>query len=371
MLAEILGEAGYVTGAVVANYNVGRTFGFQQGFDFFVESWHERWREQMDDAHFENRTGRTKRFTDAALVTDQALGLLDRRAAGRPFFLWLHYMDPHGPYVPPDGYAELFADAHPAEPVTVDVIPAYQRQHDPASGETITDLGFYKAQYDREIRYLDDELGRLLAGLESRDLLAGTVLVVTADHGESQGEHDYYLEHGRFSYQVNAHVPLFLVQEGRIPAGKVIEAPVGLIDLTPTLLALAGLPPAATHEGQDLLPLILGEPGATAPDYVFMESGYHPQTPQLTVRRGDWKLIHVQAAEDRAEMAGSAWELYDLAADPGETVNLAGEHPELVERLGMLLVDWYMGTPPPPPADEVDLEALDARDRELLRSLGY
>jgi arylsulfatase A-like enzyme len=371
LLAEVFSEAGYATAGVVSNFNVGKKFNFQQGFDTFVESWQERWRELYGQRRFRNQPGLVKRYTDAGQVVDQALCWLDERPQDRPFFMWLHFMDPHGPYVPPRKYGDLFRGAHPVEPVPPQVIPEYQRQRD-GHGSVIDDLGFYKTQYDREIRYLDDELSRLLAGLRARGLWPGTLLVLTADHGESQGEHHYYLEHGKLSYQVNAHVPLLLVWDGHLAPDRLVEEPVGLIDLAPTLVELAGLPPVPTHEGVSLVPLLAGEPGARGPETIFMESGYHDPLAQRTVRRGQWKLIHVLAEEDRAAMTGSEWELYDLASDPGETRNLASARPRLVAELGGVLEEWLATTSPAASvAPEVDMEKLSDRDQEMLRSLGY
>jgi len=370
MLAEVFSEGGYATAAVVSNCTVGKHFNFHQGFDVFVESWQERWQAQHGKRIFRNEGGLVKRYTDAGLVVDQALRWLDERTDDRPVFMWLHFMDPHGPYVPPAGYENHFVEDHPTEMVPLEVIPEYQRQPDPI-GDPITDLGFYKTQYDREIRYQDDELQRLLGELRARGLMDNALLALTADHGESLGEHDYYLEHGRFSYQVNAHVPLILVWEGRLPARRIIDRPVGLIDLAPTLVALAGLPPVGSHEGLDLRSLIDGGMVALAPDCVFMESGYYTPDSQRTVRRGRWKLIHVRSPLDRDAMDGGEWELYDLENDAYETRNLATAHPQLVSVLAGILEDWAAVDGPEIEPLDVDMDELSDRDKKILRSLGY
>ena len=235
----------------------------------------------------------------------------------------------------------------------------------------ITDLGFYKTQYDREIRYLDDEVGRLIDELEDLGILRNTLLVLTADHGESLGEHDYYLEHGKFSYQANAHVPLLMVWDGRLPPQRMVDAPVGLIDVAPTLLDLVGIPIPFTFEGQSLAMLATGKKGARAPAYVFMESGTITAEFQLTVRSGKWKLIKVQADRDRRLMCGTEYELYDVLADPDETVNLAAEYLDVVARLGEVLDQWYSGLFPLFDVETVDPDTLDQKTREMLRSLGY
>jgi arylsulfatase len=371
MLAEIFEAHGYRTGAVVANFNVGRNFGFAQGFDTFVESWQEAWSREAPDARFKNRAGRVKSYTNATIVTDQALHWLNESDSAAPYFLWLHYIDPHGPYVPPTTRSSLFENAYPPEPIEPDLIPDYQGQRDPETGELITDLGFYRAQYAREIRYLDDQIEQLLRGIETLALdRPEPIIVISADHGESLAEQGYYLEHGRFAYQSTAHVPLLIVHEGHIPAGLIFPDPVGLIDVSPTLLDLAGLSIPETFEGTSLVSLIETGDGSAAPEHVFMEAGYEQPT-QLVIRAGRWKLIHVRSPEDREQMDGEEFELYDVRADPGERTNLAAENPALVNELHGALEGWYVAHGEAEESDLVDLRDLDESDQEMLRALGY
>ncbi len=370
LLAEVFRAHGYRTGAVVANFNVGRHLGFDQGFDHFVESWQEAWAKQAGEVDFVNAPGRVKLFTDARTVTDQGLAWLRASDPGKPFFLWLHYMDPHGPYVPPPSYADEFAGHHPPEPVPLAAIPSYQLQRR-ADGTPITDLAHYRAQYDREVRYLDDEVDRLLREIEASGVEARRLLVAfSADHGESFDEHGYHLEHGLLPYQPTAHVPLLLVHEGRLPAGRVVEAPVGLVDLSPTLLDLAGIEVPATFEGRSLRALVETGDAAVAPEHVFMESGYERET-QLVVRRGKWKLVHVRSPAERRLMTGATYELYDLERDPGETENVADRHPALVSELSAALAGWFESGPRWATGEALDLERLSAEEREMLRALGY
>jgi arylsulfatase A-like enzyme len=181
VMPEIFGDAGYRTGAVVAHMNVGRNLGFDQGFQTFVQSWEQN----APPGGFENEPEPLTRFTNAGLVNDQALAWLRQVPEDDRYFLWLHYIDPHGPYVPPDEYRAYFQGDHPVD-LRPDVrIPGYQLQESHLSGTWIRDLGFYRAQYDREIRYLDDEIGRLMRELEALGRDRETLIVLTADHGES------------------------------------------------------------------------------------------------------------------------------------------------------------------------------------------
>jgi arylsulfatase len=364
-LAEVLRDAGYATAAVVANVNVGRRFGFDQGFDHFIESWAEEARRQTGSPDLDLVPGRVKAFTNAKIVTDQAVGLIDVLAARSPFFLWLHYMDPHGPYLPPDEYSDLWRDEYARNDVPFHRIPHYQRQF--RDGVPIVDLGDYEARYDREIRYVDDQIGRLLEELERRGLADETLVVLTADHGESLTEHGDFLSHGASPYQPGARVPLLLVLPGRLPAGRVVDAPVGLIDLKPTVLELVGLPPGPTTQGKSLVPTI--DEAAPPSEFIFMEAGWDTPT-QLVVRRGKWKLVQLRAPGDRRRFKREAVELYDLEADPGETINVIRENPTVAHELRARLDHWLETTPRYAGAPQGDVP-VDEGTGKMLRALGY
>lgn len=369
MLSEVFSEAGYETAGIVANFNVGRTMGFEQGFDHFVESWQERWLDEEGSRDYVNAAGRVKAYTNATLVTDQALQWLEDRDASQPFFLWLHYMDPHGPYLPPQQYAELFNGQHTSRKLSSSRIPTYQQQQE--AGRVIEDLAHYEAQYDRQIRYFDDEFGRLVASLNELGL-DRSLIALTADHGESLTEHGYYFEHGFNAYQPTAHVPLIIAQPGVISPGRRINRPVELLDLTPTLVELAGIDVPPSHEGSSFARALRGETHDVADKPVFTESGYDVDASQLAVRDQNWKLIHVRSESDRPNLSGAEFELYDLAKDPGELANVAEWNPEQVARLRGELSRWYNATEGRDElGDEVDLESLDKDSRDMLKALGY
>ncbi len=367
-LAELLGRSGYQTAAVVANVNVSAKFGFDQGFDEFVESWEEGLERETGSTVFANDPGEVKQFTGARVVTDQAIELLDAIANEQPFFLWLHYIDPHGPYRPPAEYDSLWAGEYAVKEVPFEAIPLYQRQHDVA-GEPISDISQYIARYDREIRFFDDQLQRLLDDLARRGLRDHTLIVLTSDHGESLDEDLYLLEHGAAPYQPTAGVPLVVVFPGRVPEARVVDTPVGLIDLLPTLLELLGLPDPPAAQGQSLVSTwttSAPKPGK----YVFMESGsYEPS--QLSVRKGKWKLARLRAPRDRQQFEREEFELYDLTTDPDEEVDRSAENAELVIELRAALATWRAETPEYDGPERAEMRAVDERTQALLRALGY
>jgi arylsulfatase A-like enzyme len=171
-----------------------------------------------------------------------------------PFFLWLHFYDPHGPYYPPEPYRAAFpADSYrwPDEPAELPVatdrnallrIPQYQfvdGERGPAA---------YRARYDAEVRYVDDHVRAVVEKLQSRGLWEETLFVLTADHGEGLGEHGYYFQHGWFSYADCTWVPLILRAPGRLPGGRRVPQTASLVDVAPTVLEL-GIPSAGEMEG--------------------------------------------------------------------------------------------------------------------------
>ncbi len=367
-LAETLGRAGYATAAVVANVNVGREFGFDQGFGRFVEAWEHGLASDAGEETLAHDPGAVKELTGADVVTDRAIEMLDDFGDGRPFFLWLHYIDPHGPYRPPPAYRDLWRGEYPEKQVAFDAIPLYQRQHD-AAGAPITDIGHYVASYDREIRFFDDQLRRLLGELSARGLRDDTLMVVTSDHGESLDEDDYLFEHGAAPYQPTAGVPLVVVFPGKVPAGRVVEEPVGLIDLLPTLFDLLRVVEAPPVQGRSLVSSWGDAPSKPA-EYVFMESGsYEPS--QLSVRKGHWKLARLRAPRDRVQFGRQEFELYDLVADPGEDHDVSKDHPAVVEELRLALETWHVRTPVWEGGEGHGPAPVDEKTHALLRALGY
>jgi arylsulfatase A-like enzyme len=308
-LAERLREAGLATGAVVGSQVLARRYGLQRGFDFY---------DDQSTGRIAGGSGWPERRADQ--VVDAALALAGR--LGPRFFLWVHFYDPHMTYDPPAGFASAFSSR----------------------------------PYDGEIAFVDAQLGRLLEGLRARGEEAGLLVVVTSDHGESFGEHGDHT-HSYLVYETTQRIPLLFAGPG-IPAGRTVAAPVGLVDVAPTLLALARAQPLPETAGRDLTPLFGGEQGA--PENAYFET-VAPQldfgwSPLLGLRAGSLKYIRAPRPE-----------LYDLAADPGEQRSLAGERPELVASLDAAL-EARLRASPPRAASPL---AVSPSEREALARLGY
>jgi len=353
-LAEMLGEAGYYGAAFVASAHLGRAFGFDQGFAEVHELWGNRWvihRSTIDSAPFANDR----------IATEVKSWLAQNRQ--RRFFLWVHFLDPHGPYKPPAGFAGRFGQdelyREQQTPVPEELIPWW------IEDERSTTLGDYVANYDGEIASTDAAVGEILGELERLGLGRKSLVVLTADHGESLGEHRYFFQHGKFLYDDCLRVPLIMRLPGRIPAGRRVSAHVGLIDLLPTILDLLGVDRAKYREqleGKSFAELLEREgKNGSSQRAIFSEA----EEGQLSVVLGQWKLIH--------EPAKQVYRLFDLRSDPGETLDAAERHPSVVAKLQRVLESWraerngkrsYRSVRVPP-------AKLEPAVREQLENLGY
>lgn len=370
LLSELVQDAGWNTLGVVSNISLSDKFQYHQGFDRFVVHAGDACR---GDA-----------------VTNRAIELLEGRDAQKNFFLWVHYLDPHAPYVPPRRHIEPFLNDEMWKADTRSPLPLDPRILDPtAPAPAMNDLGMvpsyayfparypwvkekdqlrnYIAAYDGDIRYLDEQFGKLLDFMNGKQLLANTIIVLTSDHGEGLGEHDYYFEHGRFPYDDCARVPLVIVHPDWEP--RRVASPVALLDVAPTLLDLLALQNGWQFEGQSLRPWLAAGATSAAARAVFTESGYTKEF-DVAVRRGQWKLIKIGSLKTAALLTGKKYELYDLEADPGEMNNLVDQETEIFERLkeelDAFVDEAYAKTPPDPEGVELSEE-----ERAQMEALGY
>jgi arylsulfatase A-like enzyme len=304
---------------------------------------------------------------NARRVNELALPLLEKHRGDSRLFAWIHYCDPHTPYLLPPGVENPFL----REPAAQDPTPVDFTTGEGAEIGDHTQLGYYVAQYDANIQVVDRAVAALMEKLEALRLLDGALVIFTADHGESLGEHGYFLGHGRLPYNPTARVPLFLWRRDVAP--RRVARPVELLDLYPTLAELvtpgrevAGL------EGKSLVPLLAG-PASAGDSFVYAFSaagGGSPLTHFRTVQDERWKLVFHPPLQTRKGERPALWELYDLAADPLETRDLFRDDDSQARRLNMVLRDW-MGNrlwirPPKGFVREHSEETLKA-----LKALGY
>ena len=312
-LAELLKERGYATAAFMPNPSLDRAYNFDQGFDHY------------DDDFQLGRPGTTRSEGNetARRIRKRSLAWLDEQDR-QPWFLYLHYRDVHGPYVPPPPYHEAFWDPDgPKTPITEAQAEARHRYLDLRRGEQV--LEFYLSQYDGEILYTDHQIQKLLDRLDDRGMLENTLIVVTADHGESFLEHGTW-DHGTGLYQEELHVPLYLIvpgERGEGWRGRRIDVPVQTSDLLPTLVELLDLPAPDGMMGPSLVEAIEGR--ADPERLIFADGDIGRGGWVGMIREGPWKLIH--------DPPRGRTELYDLSRDPGEQRDLAAAEPERAARL--------------------------------------
>ena len=298
-LAELLRARGYRTGAVVSNFSLRHGSGFEQGFEDYDD--------KVTDRHQTEWEG-LERFAPG--TTKAALTWLEANG-GAPFFLWVHYMDPHYPYRPPHPYDTMFADAPPDKDQW---LPFNEERtglggiHPAAQLDDRHELQFYISQYDGEIRFFDQYLGELLQTMRAKGLLKNTLVILGADHGEGMGEHNYYFAHHEFLYQSLIHVPLLLRFPDQRLGGQSMSYPVANTDIVPTVLETLGMEVPKTMRGRNLL-----SPGDRD---IYATVSYRGKKSAL-IAEGK-KLI--QDADHT--------QLYDLVRDASEQRNLAEMDPD-------------------------------------------
>lgn len=343
-LPKVLHGAGYRTGAFLSN---------------MCKANHQGW----DD--FGCTGGQDGKTVQRALAWAQSLP-----ADGKPFFLWVHLFGAHGPYYNGGDLADRELDPGYQGPVGTK-----KRQLDEIMTQKIPlgprDLQHLNALYDAAVMGADGLAGTLLDSLRAAGRLDKTLVVVTADHGEELYEHNRYLYHSCSVYQSTLHVPLGISAPGLIAPGARVPQTVELIDVTPTLLALLGLPPLAEVHGKSLVPYLErpGEGGRGLPAFSeYGDSRLH------TVLDQDWKLVFNPDAVEPVCIPNAPpghypigrVELYDLARDPRETTNLATREKTRVAELVRLLDQRFSGL-----RHRGGHQAVPEELRKELEALGY
>jgi arylsulfatase A-like enzyme len=359
-LPELLQHLGYSTVAVVSNGVLSSDLGWNAGFDEYLET--GKLAPEPSDDPVEYR-----KYLNAGRVNQLALPLLERHADDDHLFAWFHYSDPHAPYLLPEGVENPFVGD--AWYTGDEAAPLDEGRHVVLGDHD--ELRYYVASYDANVLFADRHIGELLARANELGLLENTLVVFTADHGESLGEHGYYFGHGRLPYEPGAHVPLVVGWPGRIEAGRRIPRVVELVDLYPTLLDLVAPGREVPGlEGESLAPFLLGDRDAPPEDafqYAFSEAGGgSPTTHFRTVRDRRWKLVY------HPPLGGAPrrWELYDLETEPGETENLVATETRELRRLRSVLGKWMKG------GDWIrkgknETQAHTEATERALRALGY
>ena len=317
-LAEVLSEGGWSTAGFVSAFVLDRRWGIGRGFDHYFDD--------FDLAEFDTpNLSSVQRSGDVTI--GEAVRWIDGRPQDAPFFLWLHLYDPHDPYTPP----EPFKSQYPAHP------------------------------YDGEVAYTDSLIGDFRKALEERGLLARSLVVLTADHGEGLGDHGE-ASHGFFVYDSTIHVSLIMRPPSDSGAGRVVDTAVSHVDIFPTILDSVGLAaPKAVH-GQSLLPMIAGE-------NVELDRGVYSESLYPLLHYG-WAPLRAIRTDSRKLISAPRPEVFDVVADPREVRNLSLDQPDITADLEQRLADLRSkiesDAPAAGAAPDIDSETL-----AQLQALGY
>jgi len=366
LVSDYLSEKGYQTGAIVSNMVlIALASGLDEHFEYFDDYIDEK------EPHREVFERNARGTTEAGLIW-----LSKAHVSKQPYFLWLHYQDTHGPYHPPKDKPVTFTHPEPL-PIEVEKIPDYTREYRAVrrrSGRKLDENGniiddrvendglFYVDRYDEELAYADFHIDRLLKAFEEKGLLDNTLVIFSADHGESMMEHEEWFTHGYHVYEEIAHVPLLIRYPGQ-KKGKRVHTRVSLVDVMPTILDAAGIALPADLRGEPLT-----KPFGMRPVY-----SQGMQWRSMIFDNKKWLIAYGpdQEVPEREYV-------YDLLADPGETTRLEWINSMRAEAFYLLIAgDRDPGGIPEEYAKGMGINAprvrpgLDEKTLRRLKSLGY
>jgi arylsulfatase A-like enzyme len=308
VISEALKRASIATAGFHSNPYISGYFGWNRGWDVFYDSMED----DVDEMVPYIKAGAINTKADRWLASHVASG-----GGYRPFFLWLHYMDVHEPYVPDQRYIDLVdPSVRPTREEMLKLFKEVLLKRDVSNKETVALL--WKL-YCAHVREMDDAVRELFDILERREVLKDTSLILTTDHGDEFADHGG-LSHDGKMYAELVHVPLIIYEPAR-QKGEASDTLVSTLDVSPTIVHLFGLDRIEAFKGRSLLPLQDYPPGGVYGEAVD-KHGSHEKGEEQEVhyyREGDLKVIYHER--------GDAWELYDLTTDPQERTNIIDTSP--------------------------------------------
>jgi arylsulfatase A-like enzyme len=306
-LAETFERAGYQTAAFVGNVILNRDSGLDRGFEVYDD--------ELPDPE-RNREFVFERIAEK--TTERALRWLENRDH-RPFFLWVHYQDPHGPYTPPPAFRGKFPPEFKPDEKPLPVLDGVSGLNGIPSYQYIDGIrrqSVYEARYAEEIAYADHWIGELVARVEANASKEGIIVVFTADHGESLGEGDRYFSHGSSTLPDQARIPLIIRAPG-LQAGRRAEI-AHHVDIMPTILELAGFAVPADASGVALGPILRGD-ALPVERLVYCDQGFDLSAygPSEFVRVGDVSAAWNSGEATHPTTMWPRWDNYRWVSDGG------------------------------------------------------
>jgi len=358
-LATVLRQHGFKTAAFNSNPFLSAGFGYARGFDVFEDGLLSKRASRLPRTAYTylakavRLVRRTPYMPAPKLVRLAVRWMREECSESTPFFIWVHFMDTHGPYQPKRGIAYL--NKVRAERLWRKAVTTPQ-------AITSEERDALKEAYLEEVAFAERYIGVLLKEIESLGRTEDTIIVLCSDHGDGFNEHGFY-SHPRYLYEELVRVPL-LIYHPSLGERRIVQTPVGLVDIMPTVLDMLGIPPDGLDPvGQSLWPAILRGDTSSLRGWVVMDATPDRLQYIAAIRTNRWKLIVDREKGTR--------DLYDLVADPGEQNNVAHLYPDVVESLEAQLRDELEQREPlrtfaESPEPEVDAEVLGR-----LRDLGY
>jgi len=327
LLPRTLSQNGMTTGAVSTLVNFRRWFA--DGFEYYVRP----------------RQDKSVQRVTADDINEHALPLMKHLADRGPFFLFIHYWDPHGWYSEqPKEFENLYFDGDPYDPkdeslkVLDDGMPIHRFTRymlERMSPEKhITSYDYVVSQYDSETTYCDNRIGRVLETIEDLNIADETLVAITSDHGEELGEHGVYFDHAS-AYEPTVHVPLVMRFPGVLPAGqRRAQLPYSSVDLSATICEAAGVDVPEEFGGKSLLDVAKTGKGDVH-DFLVMTQGLWRS--QRALRTKEWKLVRTY---DPTFWSSLPVELYNIGEDPTELEDVHEKQPKITDDLELKLFRW-------------------------------
>ena len=317
-MAEVLKLKGYRTAGFVANYQLNKKIsGLKQGFDYYLSEFPVTAKSRAIRGKFNPLAEKR-----ADYLTDSIIQWLEENYNSK-FFIWAHFQDPHAGYDPPSPYDKMYSKIE-EYPGDFKINPQLIHFHARVKGKN--NFYYYISRYYGEVSFCDEQIGRLLSFLHSVNLYKNTIIIIAADHGESQGEHGKFFCHKAHNlYQENIRIPLILSFPSAIKGGKEIEVPAINIDIMPTILKLLKIESASNLPGENLLAFINGEKKERKEPILIQAAAAEG----WALIKGRWKLIYQPKL--------GIFKLFDLIQDAKEKRDLSNKHPSIASNLRQLL----------------------------------
>ncbi|MBN1804339.1 MAG: sulfatase [Sedimentisphaerales bacterium] len=308
LISEAVKTGGFTTAAFHSNPYLSGYFGWNRGWDEFYDSMKDDVNELVPYIKGDAINQKAADWLKGYTADDQC----------KPFFMWLHYMDIHEPYIPPQKYIDKVGGCGDLKPEQM--LDMFKNILLPRNASDSNQVELLKKLYHAHICEVDEYVGQLFNMLKDLDLLENTIVILTTDHGDEFGEHGSLSHDGKF-YSELINVPL-LIYDSSFGQGQKVDTIVSGVDIAPTVCHLLGTSCPENWHGQSLLPLdgyvskgVFGEAVGKLKHRII-----ETDRPAHFYQQGNLRISH--RSED------NSWQLYDLQADPAEKNNIVNSHPE-------------------------------------------